>query len=38
MYEVPKWKSLEIDDSLDLILVKTIIQNKQKNIIFFKTT
>jgi len=30
MYEVPKWKSLEIDDSLDLILVRAIIQNKQK--------
>ena len=30
MYVVPKWKSLEIDDSLDLILAKTIIQNKQK--------
>ena len=30
MYEVPKWKSFEIDDSLDLILVRAIIQNKQK--------
>ena len=30
MYEVPKWKSLEIDDSLDLILARAIIQNKQK--------
>ena len=30
MYLVPKWKSLEIDDSLDLILAKAIIQNKQK--------
>jgi len=30
MYVVPKWKSLEIDDSLDLILAKAIIQNKHK--------
>ena len=30
MYEVPKWKSIEIDDSLDLILARAIIQNKQK--------
>ena len=30
MYEVPKWKSLEIDDSLDLILVSAILKNKKK--------
>lgn len=30
MYEVPKWKSIEIDDSLDLILAKAIIKNKKK--------
>jgi len=30
MYVVPKWKSLEIDDSLDLILAKAIIRNRQK--------
>ena len=30
MYVVPKWKSLEIDDSLDLILVSAILKNKKK--------
>ena len=30
MYVVPKWKSLEIDDSLDLILARAIMHNKKK--------
>ena len=30
MYEIPKWKSFEIDDSLDLMLTSSIIQNKKK--------
>ena len=30
MYVLPKWKSLEIDDKLDLILAEAIIKNKRK--------
>ena len=30
MYVVPKWKSIEIDDNLDLILARAIMQNKRK--------
>jgi len=30
VYEIPKWKSFEIDDSLDLMLTSTIMQNKKK--------
>ena len=30
MYEIPKWKSFEIDDSLDLMLTSIIMQKKKK--------